>query len=165
MCSYYVSINELSNAEHYANLASESNPNNAQTAFSQGLLAALNGNIESAMGYIERVKFLDPSELEDWPLFGVSLLMAHDPLNKVNEQIHREISKDQDSSLKVEFLKAALGNLEQLPEASEKLKLFHQMYPSVPSLEEYGKVAPEFATDVPIKGMVNTGLGDRARAS
>jgi len=165
MCSYYVSINELSNAEYYANLASELNPNNAQTAFSQGLLAALNGNIESAMGYIERVKFLDPSELEDWPLFGVSLLMAHDPLDKVNEQIHREISKDQDSSLKVEFLKAALGNLEQLPEASEKLKLFHQMYPSVPSLEEYGKVAPEFATDVPIKGMVNTGLGDRARAS
>ena len=158
MCSYYMSINELSNAEHYANLASEVNPNNAQTAFSQGLIAALNGHIESAMGYIEKVKFLDPSELEDWPQFEVSLLMVNNRLIEAYENIQRAIAKNPDNNLLIGYLVATLGNLDRLPEAKEKLKLFHQMRPEVSSLEDYGKVVPEFAKDVILKGMAKAGL-------
>ena len=153
-----MSINELSNAEHYANLASEVNPNIAQTAFSQGLIAALNGHIESAMGYIEKVKFLDPSELEDWPQFEVSLLMVNNRLIEAYEYIQRAIAKNPDNNLLIGYLVATLGNLDRLPEAKEKLELFHQMRSEVSSLEDYGKVVPEFAKEVILKGMSNSGL-------
>ena len=158
MCSYYMSINELSNAEHYANLASEVNPNFAQTAFSQGLIAALNGHIESAMGYIEKVKLLDPSELEDWPQFEVSLLMVNNRLIEAYEYIQRAIAKNPDNNLLIGYLVATLGNLDRLPEAKEKLELFHQMRSEISSLEDYGNVVPEFAKEVILKGMSNSGL-------
>jgi len=51
-----------------------------------------------------------------------------------------------------------LGNLNQMPEAQEKIELFRKMRPDITSLEDYGKVFPEFAKEVILKGMSNSGL-------
>ncbi|MBT6532743.1 MAG: adenylate/guanylate cyclase domain-containing protein [Marinovum sp.] len=158
MCSYYMSINDATNAAHYAKLAEEANPNNAQTANSQSLISALTGDIESATTYLEKVKFLDPSELDEWPQFEVSLLMVNKRLGEALEQIQRAISKDPGNNMLIGFLVAVLGNLDRLPEAREKLAQFREMRPDITTLEDYGKVVPEFAKEVILKGMANAGL-------
>ena len=98
-----MSINDVVNSGHYAKLASDVNPNNAQTAFNQSLVSALNHDIESALEYLEKVKFLDPSELEEWPQFEVGLLMVNDRMDEAYEQIQRAISKDPNNNMPVSY--------------------------------------------------------------
>ena len=158
MSSYYMSINDFVNSGHYAKLAYDVNPNNAQTAFNQSLVSAFSDDIEGALEYLEKVKFLDPSELEEWPQFEVGLLMVNDRMDEAYEQIQRAISKDPENNMLIGFLVAVLGNLDRLPEAKEKLELFRQMRPDITSREDYGKVVPDFARDIILQGMEKAGL-------
>ena len=74
------------------------------------------------------------------------------------EYIQRAIAKNPDNNLLIGYLVTTLGNLDRLPEAKEKLELFHQIRPDITSLEDYGKVVPEFAKEVILKGMAKAGL-------
>ena len=158
MTTYYRSIHDFDNAGHYAQLAYDANPNNAQTVFNQSLVSAFKHDSKGALSLLDQVKFLDPSELEEWPQFEVSLLMVEDRLDEALEQIQRAISKYPDNNMLLGFLVAVLGNLNQMPEAQEKMELFRKMRPDITSLEDYGKVVPEFAKEVILKGMSNAGL-------
>ena len=84
--------------------------------------------------------------------------MVNNRLGEAFEQIQRAISKDPGNNMLIGFLVAVLGNLDRLPEAREKLAQFREMRPDITSLEDYGKVVPEFAKEVILKGMANAGL-------
>ena len=158
MSNYYFTKNDYKNAKHYAKLAYANNPNNGYTSYMLSLIEAFTGNIDAASKFLEDVKFLDPSELEEFPQFEVFLLVAKRKFDEALEKINRAIKIDEKNNQYPGIKAAILGNLNSQEEANETLVQFLKLRPEIKSIEDYSVHLPSFAKETILNGISVAGL-------